>query len=418
MTNLSPSILWLLVCSVLFLAGSIGVFLCYYPLGTRIWKHRFRIVEGTDHVGPVLEIGFLCLVLGIVFLLSEFIYPHAGEMVITQIVNLERTLLTGIILVLVVFLVVVNVFICFINSPKEIFEEFSSDPSFREVYQSIVEEGKWEREKKCLRISYVPYYLYGVTSWLGYLFLLVLVFSGFFSDVKDLNEFTNDYGKVDFSAIDSAAGPSKQIDFKAITAEEENELLANANIQIIRFSAYQELLLDVVIRMVGACALVMLTFVWFLGTNFQKIYTPTVVTMCRYAALITMMSIPVVVLVFYFRFYFWERDTSLAFTSTALQISIDAGHNAGLMQKFNEVHNEFLNREAQYNFWLRIGSSWGGVLLVIEYLFSYIQKRFGNYNFFDGLRPRVQTPMGRLVRSIFVVGGEDEQPGETGEEQN
>ena len=372
---------WLFLCGSLFLIGLIAVLLVYYPFSSKIWKYRFRIICGIDHIGPLLEIFFLCLVLGVVWVLGSFVYPETGTTIINQIVNREGTPLSWFLLATAILLIAVNSYTCFYNGPKEILEELKTD--YSELYNELVEDGSIKKQMTKLRIGYIPYYFYGIASWLGFGLMITLIFVGFYTDIHSLQEFTNR--------------------FQNVNLINTTDLIAEANRQTIYFSSYQERLLDVVIRIVGATALILLTFVWFLGTNFQKIYTPTVVNLCRYAALFTLFSIPIVVLVFYAWFYIWERNISVSFTDAALHHCNDAQISPTLLSEFNKAHNEYLTRVSQYNFWLRLSTSWAGVLLVLEYLFAFVQKRLGNQSFFDGLRPRISSPLGRWIRAIFLV---------------
>lgn len=363
--------------TVALVAGSIWVlalFLSYYFFSPQIWIERYRKVSGLDHTGFFLELLFCVGLTYTCYRIAVFSYPEAGD---AMRAGGWFTWTTIILLGLAMIVVVVqNIHTSRSELPKEIQE------SHPELYQQF--EANWEEQVKGLQWQYLYYVWASLAGWWLLIVAVLLFFHGSLHDLSRLVDQNTALG--DFAPVATGG-----LDETKIMASEQS---------VLAFTEFRETLLRVVNKALIPLGLFMLLFYLFLGTRYQDLYAPSTRDYYRYFACFFMLiCLPVLLGFGYYQLVSAAEVVNNQFEAVAQSaLATPPTPHTGT---FNDLREKLTERASVGGFLLRMASSWGGILVLFQFVLSGIGKRAFRWSLFQNLIPRSLGWATERTRALF-----------------
>lgn len=248
------------IVAFLSLAGALALILANYGMFSgAIWQVRFRRVGGVDHVGPLLEGGFLFLTLLGLTLTTLFLFPNLAF----PMVRFPSVAMFCFMCVLGI--TAVNALVL---GPIQVEREFPKQ--FPEAFQAFQARGAWLRECKRLRHTYLAYAAYSLVLNEALAAIAFLLLNGLYSDLATLQQFR---GIAPAHAALASPGSAEWI-------------LGSIQASTYDFELFRSAFVERLARFLGGIGIVFLLMLWIFGTAFQEVYTRSTVLIIRLGTLV------------------------------------------------------------------------------------------------------------------------------------
>ncbi len=398
-----------------FLAASfLSLMASYYPHRflrssppSLLWTERFRKVRGLDHTGVWMEFFFAALLAVNFFCLAYLVYPDAAM----HLMEVGWPLAWHLVL-LVVLAAIVLVKLLSASHQREVVDEIrqghpkimqtlrADEATRRGIDMSNLGEQelreRLETEAGRLRQLYKFYAIHCVVAWWmlgGGTFLFV------------------------FGVLEQARGrlaPTRiqleqAADLDSIRFEQEKESSEDGveRIQarlrwgealLERFVQYREILLRFVNQFLGAIGLFSLPFIWLLGTRYQDLCMPSIRRTYRsLASVFLLLLLPGIILSGYFVFASTSRHVEKQFARIVTTISWNGDEQEDApdlsrvpyleLAHLNDLRSRFLDEASLPGFLGRVAGSWGGTLIILQFLLSRVGASRIEASVWDSLIP-------------------------------
>lgn len=396
--------IWSFLAVAMSVASFASLMASYYPdrFGgwtdpSFLWTQRYRIIRGVDHAGMWLEVVFSLLLALNMFGLAVFVYPETAQAM------LSLGWYTWVTIALLAAAGIYTAYFCFSASHQaELANEVRQcQPKIvAKLRQRVADElevpvadltdeeflGTWQLESKRLTRIYYCYVVHSVLTWWMLAIGILLFAGGAWSDYWRLSVAVDGlYAAQVVSPDEPLTGGAGGIDDAALG---DGQRLAR------RFTNFREQLLGVVNRFLGTIALFSLLFFWLLGTRFQDIFALTTQNIYRSIACVFLLFLlPGIVVFGYVRFVTVAEWVHSQFHD--LDAIAAEGSSPGHLEQFGELRERVIESASVPGFMARIASSWGSVLILLQFVVSRIEAHRLDWKFTKKL-----IPDARLVRNV------------------
>ncbi len=356
---------------LLVLVGSIAIGLLlvsYYrgPFVTEFTIARFRIVDGTDHVGPVLEGGWMAICLLAILALSYLVFPTQAEAFFTDRVTSPVAL---VITVVVAAVVALHLFVWAIDEATRLLAAeptaIGRVPTDAAGRISGIDP---RPTRRALRVNAVPYYPYAVVNLLFIVAILWLIGAGLWADASAAR----------VAADTVATGPPA-----TATADPQSHLEA----YYVLFRTYQDAALGLAVDLTAVMAILAAVAFWLLGTPYLSILAQNVLTVARGAATLAILVVLPALIVLTFVNVTSVSNHVREEVATVIESANNGGFDIEEETTLHEIEDRIVNSTEVETFWARLATSSGGVLLILLALLSLWQERNRGWSFMSGLLP-------------------------------
>ncbi len=330
---------------------------------------RFRIVDGTDHVGPVLEGGWTTISVLAILALSYLVFPTQADALFTDQLTAPPAAVVAVVVAVVVAL---HLFVWAIDEAGRL---LAGEPAAlaRVPADAAARIGRIDvpPTRRAMRVNAVPYFPYAVVTVLFVVALLWLIGAGLSADASA--------ARVAADAVD--AGPAAAALDPAHLAQSQLEAYYTL------FRSYQDAALELAVDLTAVMAILAAAAFWLLGTPYLSILAQNVLTVVRTAATVVILVVlPALIVV-----TFVDVTTVSKQVSAEVASVIESAHDADLavdtITTLHEIEDRIMSSTEVETFWTRLATSSGGVLLILLALLSMWQERNRGWSFLRGLLP-------------------------------
>lgn len=364
--------LWYLIAPAALLIGVASILMTYYkPFVTDIWIRRYRMYENTDHVGSILEIIWMAALVAILFLVAVVFFPDQGRLFLSHYGRAWwfQAIVAGL------FLLVC--FSSFVTSPQEIIDDVKK--RYPDEYAKIDSERK---ERARIRVQYLFYVPWIMVANLAIIISLLLF------GIWTVTQYRMILGWGDrFLSASLPPGAGGLVE----------QTVYQAQSLILIYADFHRVLMSIATHFLGILVLILIVFIWYLGTNFSSLYNIFSLKIYRLVVkTLLFLVLPAILAAFFFQlmkgsdFVDDQFRTALAREGgeMALLSPDRVAEQAALTKTMMEIQKDFDDQYSLSRFWTRLASSWGGVLLLLQALLSYLQKRIWDSSLIYRLFPK------------------------------
>lgn len=446
---------WALALGIVYALMCASIWMSYYVRGfgrdSQIWTRRYRMVGSADNVGPVLELGFALLLTLSVLFVCRLIFPRVAE-------DIEREPLW-----LILCSIAIAIGTCmycmmggvsytrsmfaFRTAPSDTHkgDEATHDPQPSEEQATAepaarvadAEDEQWSPENRNeprvvwelpddirervremraefgsntavrdaeinrVRRAYMPYTVFSVGVFTMALIYVVVIAWGVFG--------------YDAVRIASARENLDEATPKLATIDAP-EAIAAVRAYSIAFTTFREVMIDVAKHLTAILASAFVLLFWLVGTSYQVIYAPSVIAIARWTAFILLCAIlPAAIFGCYVLLAVTGNDVS-----SRTRELVERAETPERVERLQQLHLEVDQNATVEDFWGRLTTSSGGIVLIVALGLSLWQKRKQPWSFLsamvpDGLRRRFRKR--GFFGAIFAPARPRQEPGATGETQ-
>ncbi len=407
-SSLSGVEIWLLIAAGFAALGIAVLFASYYPSAETsfLWTERYRKIRGTDHTGIWLEVVFTVLLALNMLGLATAAYPDAAKQMLAGDSLTWKTLT---LLALLAICVLWHNFSSWHQSAlTDEISECRPDIVVKLRQQTAADLGKpvenvtdaefdqrWREETARFKGIYNIYALYSILSWWMLLIGFLLFGVGAWGQYGTLSVATQELVSIDIVNRDGAPvqdfGASEQLKCQQLVRE---------------FFNFREVLLGAVNKFLLSIALFSLLFSWLLGTRFQDIYAPFTRDVYRcIACFFLLFLLPGIVIYGYVHFVRTTDSVIEQFHRVDDQLGTDM--ELADVSAFNEFRQRMVDEASISGFATRVASSWGSVLMLLQFVAS----RIGATRVRENLFPK--SPLMEAVKlrvKLFFTDPKDDHP--------
>lgn len=380
--SLSGPNFWAVVVPTLGGIWAIALVLSYYQNPPRLWIERFRKIEGLDHTGFFLELLFCVGVTYTCYHLAAVSWPAAGAAFRAggwetwgAVVSLAGVAVVAI---------VQSLHTSGAEFPREIQEQYPH------LYREFAAD--WENQVRGLRWQYGYYVFASVVGW-----WLLVVAAGLFL-----------YGAIgDLGRLEQLRAELNTYALPVGEKLDEAQLQAGQR-TLLAFTDYRENLLQVVNAALVPVGMFMVLFYLFLGTRYQDLYAPSTREYYRVVAcFFILFCLPAIVIYGYVQLASASAEVTQQFQAVAqAALRGPVGPHLG---ELNELQNNLVERASVGGFLLRMASSWGGILVLAQFVLSGIARRVFRWSLFSNLVPRSLGGLSARLRAVLTRPDEPEE---------
>ncbi len=381
-------ITWILICLVGLIIGILSIKFSYYPpLVSEMWIKNFRIIKNVDHVGPILELIWIFLLEILLFIVSVLIFPDQLHKFLNIYWKSSWFILIFISMVAIIFFN--NLVMGHPRISKKIERNY---PDFE---KELEKKGSLKKETKRLRVLSLIYSFSTIIVSASILIAFVLIISGESINFQKLSDIK--------SQLLSSGFSDAKVSLSADTNYHMKQL-------VLLFSKYYHEMYFIISQTLGVLFLISFTFMIYLSTNWQEVCIPSGIRIQRYLSIFLLfIVIPGTIIFFLNNFFvtsnFIYSELNKVFEPSsyffAKMSEVDIGERFNNLNTFLYIKENFSDQYSFGKFWIKILSSWGGILFIFQIVFSFIQKKIGIISFFSKLFPKGLKD-NKYLKAIFI----------------
>lgn len=367
---------WVIFLAVVAIVATLLLLATYYgPMSSRFWEARYRTVEGSEHLGPALEIGWNLLSVTAVLLLAVSVFPDAASSLDD---GEDATVAAVVVGVVLAGLVLFYLFVSAVEESRHVllnegrvFSNLGEDTKRRlRDLKAGRSEIELADEVRAIRKNYIPYSPVGIINVLLAVMIVWLIGSGLWRDV----------GAALSARADMIANTPTSFDSVAKGQELMERYYA-------AFSGYQDAMLDLAVDLTAVLAIAVVLGFWFLGTPFQTIFTQGAVSAMRWTiTLVVLVVVPVAIAASYFHLASVANELK-GVVDVVVAEMVDLGLSADQLTTLHDAEDRIQGRAGLESFWAELGTSSGGLLLLLVIVVSVAQNHFRPSSFLKNVLP-------------------------------